>query len=80
MIMMMTMMMAMMMMTMMTVMMVIMNDEADLVFCLSMAAISPSQSDQKLNGERDEKIKVSDHCKDDGDGGDFYIHKRRLRF
>ena len=56
------------------------DDEADLVFCLSMAAISPSQSDQKLNGERDEKIKVSDHYKDDGDGDDFYIHKRRLRF
>ena len=55
------------------------DDEAGLVFCLSMAAISPSQSDQKLNGERDEKIKVSDHHKDDGDGDDFCIHKRRLR-
>ena len=34
------------------------DDDDDLVRCLSMAAIRPAQSDQRLNGERDEKIKV----------------------
>ena len=34
------------------------DDDDDLVCCLSIAAIRPAQSDQRLSGERDEKIKV----------------------